>query len=400
MPASQRSKFFLLLLFVALVLTIWLRAVVEATNYCTPDSNFYLKVAENLLNGKGLVRPNNYPFSRSTGDVYFAVWPAGYPVLIAGLSFITGFSLLVSSKILNLLFLGFTFILLYRWLGRQAWFPALYFCAFGMLEVYSYTWSEAAFLFFLVWLGFLLQRQLQHQHYDTERNWHFVPLTFCLIGLFLFRYAGLIYFFLVAGFMLWYTLRKNYRLAANYFVALALASSFVLAYLYYNYLQTGYFTGGERIFPEQETFGFFLLVLLKGLANQFFLARNYYFYNYSDNLFVALMVLQLAVCSLLFLNRKYLTKPLFDPKARTLLLLGGFYLLSIIVLRKLSPFDKFDYRILAPFGVPVFLALFHTVSTQQNFFRKTGKWIVAFMLLSLLMNLPKVFVLEKIAPLF
>ena len=398
MPASQRGTFFLVLLYVGLVITILLRAYVEATHYCSPDSNFYLKTAENLLNHKGLVRPNNYPFSKSTGDVYFAVWPAGYPVLIAGLSFLTKLPVLVSSKLVNLLFLGFTFMLLHKWLGKIAWFPALYFCSFGMLEVYSYTWSESAFLFFVIWLGYILQQN--HQQIFSPGKWQFLPLTLCLVGLFLFRYAGLVYFFLIFGFMLWYGLRKNYRLALHYFAALALSSTFVLAYLFYNYYQTGFYTGGARIFPEQESLSYFFEVLFKGLANQFFLARNYYFYGYTDYLFSALLLAQLVVCGLLIYNRKLLTKPTFDAKATTLLLLGGFYLVAIIVLRKLSPFDKFDYRILAPFGMPVFLALFYTVSRHPVFFRKTCKWVVAFMLLSLLMNLPKVYLLEKLTALF
>ena len=160
MQEQFRGKIFLTALYFGIVLAIWLRVSVEATQYCTPDSNFYLKVAENLLSGKGLVRPNNYPFSKSTGDVYFAVWPAGYPVSIAALSFITNLPVLVSSKIVNLLFLGFTFLLLYKKMGRYAWFTALYFCSFGLLEVYSYTWSEGAFLFFILALAFILNKDL------------------------------------------------------------------------------------------------------------------------------------------------------------------------------------------------------------------------------------------------
>ena len=78
----------------------------------------------------------------------------------------------------------------------------------------------------------------------------------------------------------------------------------------------------------------------------------------------------------------------------------NFYLIGIIVLRKLSPFDKFDYRIMAPFSTPIYLALFYTFTRQPEFFRKTSKWIIAFMLLSLVMNLPKVFLFEKLRALF
>src|SRR5688572_28640200 len=180
MQEQLRGKLFLAALYTGIVLAIWLRVSVEATQYCTPDSNFYLKVAENLLSGKGLVRPNNYPFSKSTGDVYFAVWPAGYPITIAALSFLTNLPALISSKIVNLLFLGFTFILLYKKLGKYAWFPALYFCSFGVLEVYSYTWSEGAFLFFIIALAFILVQDIEKERAD---NWRFLPVMFCLIGL-------------------------------------------------------------------------------------------------------------------------------------------------------------------------------------------------------------------------
>ncbi len=393
MHSNFSGKLILVILFACLALTILFRVEIEATQYCSPDSNFYLKVAENLLQHKGLVRPNNYPFSASTGDIYFAVWPAGYPLAIAGLSFISGFSVLISSKLVNLFFLGLTFILFYKWFGKYAWLPALYFCSYAMLEVYSYTWSEGPFLFFVFWLAWLLHKDLGN---PVPSSRQLLALTFCLIGLFFFRYAGLVFYFLVLFFAIRNYFRNQKQLAFHYVAALALASTFVVGYLAYNFYRTGFYTGGSRVFPEQESVGYFLQLLVQGVSNQFFLARNYFFYGYTDNLFLALLFIQLIVFLIVLKYRKLIIHPFLDSKARLVLLTGLFYLGSVIVLRKISPFDKFDYRILAPFAAPVFVALFYAVTQHPAFFRKASPWLATFMVLSLLMNLPKKFILEQL----
>lgn len=72
-------------------------------------------------------------------------------------------------------------------MGESAWFPALYFCSYGMLEVYSYTWSEGAFMFFVLYLCYVL-----HKSSIAYRRFLFCEILLCLLCLAMLRYAGLI----------------------------------------------------------------------------------------------------------------------------------------------------------------------------------------------------------------
>ena len=146
----DREAFWLSIIYLAIVSTIALRTVVESTHYVSIDSEYYLRVSENIVDGSGIVAPDIYPFNSATLEERFAKWPLGYPAMIGLVSWVTGFPSLVSSKITNVLFLGLVFFLLHFWHKKQAWFIALYFCSYSMLEVYSYTWSEGAFLFLIL----------------------------------------------------------------------------------------------------------------------------------------------------------------------------------------------------------------------------------------------------------
>ena len=367
MNSPDKDKLALLLLFLVLCLTLWLRIQVEAKHYLSPDSEFYLRTASNILEGRGLLGPVTYPFDKATPEYYFAIWPAGYPLLIAGISWAFACPPLVASKIINMLALGTIFLLCFRWIGPKAWFPLLAFCSFDMLEVFSYSWSEPPFLAFVIFFCFLMHQSLQQE----QPRFFTLQLIFCLIGLFLLRYAGLIYFFLAGSFALYFLLKNDSRRFKRFTAALAVASIFVLIYFYNNYLQTGFSTGGARIYPDVERGTYFVKIAVHGLWNVFSIARNYYFA--ADYLYLFLFALQGSVVLFLLAERNKLKGPFILPAsaAKVLLLSSLFYLCWILLLRRISPFDEFNYRILAPFVLPLYLGLFSAVLDHSRFYRKT-----------------------------
>ncbi|MDN5199862.1 hypothetical protein QQ008_00770 [Fulvivirgaceae bacterium BMA10] len=388
----NKPGWLLFLLYIGIVLVILIRVYVERTNYTTPDSHFYLRAAENLNSGKGIIAPYTYPFDDSNDERYFAIWPIGYPTLIAFVSRVTSTSTLISSKILNLIFLGFIFLLLYNWFGKFAWFPALYFCSYNMLEVFSYTWSEGPFLFFVLLLGRILIDDLS----EGSNKYLILKLSSILVSLFLLRYAGLIYFLFVGGLLILHIRQGNKRKSIQYFFSLLASSLLVIIYLGFNYLKTGYLTGGERVFPKQESFSHFFSLLGKGVLNELTIARNYYFDGKIDYIYILLLLLQLSVVFILIKRRSYMVNYNFGSLyPKTLLYLGLFYFVLIIILRKITPFDPFDYRILSPFSVPIYIGLFVTLSKQVNieYFKKISIWASLFMLISLAANLPKMYIL-------
>ncbi|UII29430.1 hypothetical protein LVD15_13670 [Fulvivirga maritima] len=393
MKISHKNHLFGAVLFVLIALVLWLRITVEATHYISPDSEFYLRVAENILAGKGLVAPYTYPFDDTTREIYFAAWAPGYPVLIAFLCWLSGgfISVIVASKLINVLAMACIYWLLRKWVGSRAWFPFLYFCSFGMLEVFSYSWSEPIFLFFVVLLAFLVK-----ESWYKQDKWLLLKATGILIMLFMIRYAGLVYYVGLSLFMIVLYLKNRRNQAFHYFGALFISSAVALGYFYNNYLQMGAYTGGDRVFPEQVSDLGFMGDLSYGLFNAFSLARNFYFEF--EILYFLLLALQIALVIFLVKQSRLIKRPFIKNNNDVYVLWGSatFYLVLIIILRRLSPFDPFDYRILSPFMLTFFLGWFMAVLRHEEFFQKTYKWITAFMLLSLLINLPKVFLYEEL----
>ncbi|WMN12916.1 hypothetical protein QYS49_34990 [Marivirga salinae] len=358
----------------------------------SPDSKFYTKSATNYNLGKGFVAPTTYPFNETTPESYMTVWPVGYPALIAIFSNLTGFNSFVSSKITNAFFLGLIFILLYYWFGEYSILPACYFCSFNQLEIYSYTWSEGVFLFFLLWLLYLLERNLA----GKKSSVNLILSIICLASLPLLRYAGLIYFFYLATVVVILFLKKRYLVGKHISVVLFVSSILVFSYLLNNYfISGGFFSGRPRIFPEVESLSIFLKLLFTGIVNELFILRNFY-WNW-DPLFILMLLIQLIICYYIFRKKEHLDVDVLKGKKHILTISSSFfYLISIFVIRKLSPFDAFNYRILAPFSTPIFIVLLGNLryKIERHKYNYFHILIVSFFILSLIMNLPKKFILS------
>jgi hypothetical protein len=383
-----KENYKLWVLFLSIVAVLIVRIMAESTSYVSPDSTYYLSAADHLMKGEGLMAPDP---TAPEHDVYFAVWPAGYPWCIAAVGILSGTSVLVASKLVNLIFLGLTFVLLFFWFREKSWFVALYFCSFGMLEIYSYSWSEAPFLFFTLLLCYFVSKDLEKE----SRPRLFFQLFFCLTALFLFRYAGLIYFAGMGLLLIYFIVCKKWVKAGYYFAALFLAGAVAGSYLMINKEMTGHYTGiGDRVQLEWESTAQYLVVLMRGVWNQFTLARQ--LFGGADALYMILLILQLALVVILLSQRKKIKQAFFQfTEMKALICFAMFYLMAIVILRKIQPFD-FDYRILAPFSLPLFIALFGrlTKPDAQEYFEKVRLWVVGFMLLSLMANLPKHFLME------
>lgn len=395
MSIFENTKLQLFVLYICICLVLFLRISVESTGYMSPDSDFYTQTATNSLQGKGFVTPTTYPFDETSLESYTAIWPIGYPSLIAIVSYAVGIDTFISSKLVNIIFLGFIFVLLYYWYGDYSLLPACYFCSFNQLEIYSYTWSEGTFLFFLLWLLYLLEQVLSKE--STYK--HTVLLIVCLTAMTLLRYAGLIYFFYFSLFVLILLLKRKFVVARQLIVVISISSLLVISYLSINYvLSGGFFGNSPRIFPERESWPIFIKLFLDGFFNEIFIVRNFYWVW--DSLFVLTLVVQFIVGYFVF-RKTHLRLDLLQRVNHNHLVMissGLFYLVFIIIIRKLSPFDAFDYRILAPFSTPIFIVIlgnirYHKIQNEINYIRMV---IVGFFMMSLIMNLPKTFILKFI----
>ena len=391
----NEGKILLGAIYVILVIIVSFRIIVHPTCYTTPDSIAYLKQGEKIKNA--ITQGGIFTTIHEVKEGY-TLWPVGYSYCTALVSIVTKTSMLTSSKIVNLTFLGLLFVLLYNWFGNKTWFLALTFFSYGSMEVISETWSETPFIFFVFLLGYIIA---------NDRRYSSIPLTFALTAtlvlLFLYRYIGIVYLLMVATVAIRHYMHRKKNWQA-YVFALILSSIFVFYYLYGNKLNSGYYTGGERIFIGHQGFFEFLWQLIQGLFNEFSIARNYSFKGGAADLpFIFLLILQFVVIFYLVMNKSYLKSPIVLGKAtKVLLILSAGYLACIVMLRIFIPFDNFDFRIFFPFTVPLFIGMLSIIieNSQKDYFRKVSWIIVFFMLLSLTVNLPKTYILESIKNIF
>ena len=392
--------FKLFTLFALIVACIVLRVSVEKTGYRSPDSADYLEVAQNIVDGKG--------FYYSTGNTstpnlseklsYFAIWPLGYPLLISAFALIFPTSVFWASKLVNIFFLGLCFLLFRKMNNEKAYLLSLIMCSFTFLEVFSYTWSEAPFVFGILWFVYLVHRFLQ----DENNNKYILLLFLCSLFLFLIRYIGGISFVILGGISAWFFLRKNLKPALRLFFITILLSSIAGLYLYNNYLQTGYLTGGERFYPDRESLGLFTWYLFVGLFNEFFIIRNYYWRGENpDSLFWFTSIIQIFLITFVYL--KYLKEESVTISLKSNLIIlyvamGFIYLIVLTFLRFFSPFEPFDYRLLSPFSICIYTAFFLFLTDANRSANIVGayKYIILFFVASLILNLPKTYLVETL----
>ena len=388
----------LLLLYMAICAAIILRVQVEATGYTSYDSHFYLELAQNLKDGHGFYRSTEYPapvVKTPENQVFFSAWPVGYPVLVYLVSEASRLDVFWASKVVNLLLLGLGLLVLRRINPPYAFILGSVYGAFTILEMHSYTWSEGAFMFGLLCFVYLLTKIVS----GKKENQHILLLLLACMYLFLMRYIGLFAMGLVAlaAAYLWH--QKRVDTARKLFLVFLLLCVFAGLYFGMNYLQTGSLSGGDRLARETESAGQLAWMFGQGVFNELLLMRHYNFRGAPDTLLLLAVILQVAVLYVVARavksSKEDFRKNLFSHLC---LLTAGFYLFTLAILRSLSPFD-FDFRLLSPFTYLALTGLVHYVVALPDSSPeiRRAKWLIfLFFLLSLLLNLPKQYLLQQL----
>ena len=406
-----RKQYILFYIFISL--TILLRCYTESTNYCSPDSKYYLEVANNIKNGLGPVGPEVFgydstqksliPYYTKTkfGDpdsytkTYFAVWPLAYPVSIVGISYITHINVLWASKIFNIVLLGITFLLLYHLFGSNAGSGIFYFGSFTMIEISSYTWSEN--LVIPLFLLFIMAIKQIHE----SKTFSWIPVftfSFALLAMCVTRYASFIYFLVGAFIMVTYLIKKNTLQAKSLFYGLSLSAIGFLSYLYINFYHTGYLTGMPRVDTQEYSYAQLFTMFYMGIFNQLHMIKQFRYNGNSDFalylLFTAMQVVLIGYIVYVFKKAQLPFK--FDQISKLLILNGFFYLIFITYMTSHSTIDAFDYRTLMPFSFPVMIAVLYVIEKKlrESHQESVILLIKVFFILSVLMNLPKHYLLS------
>ncbi|MFN8349352.1 MAG: hypothetical protein U0X91_30400 [Spirosomataceae bacterium] len=361
------NRFALFFQFLLIGAVVFLKLRADSAYFLTPDSHFYIQAAQNLLDGKG------YRIVFEGKETFCAIWPIGYSTLIAFVSWLTSFSIETASKIVNLLALAGCFWLIGQRFQQKAWFVALAFSASSLIQLYTNTWSETVFLFFV--LGFCTRPLPLRGGARGGVLW--------AIGAFLTRYAGV---FLLIPLLI----QRKFRAAVYY-------SLFIGGYLFFNLYRTGTFTGGHGFWPE-EPFGERLLRGIRGLGEEFlfFGVRDWGLKQTALRVGMQWFIYGVAFLQCLIaglIGWKWykvkdsdacsMTKNVFFPVA------VSYLFFTIAVYLTDASVESLYFRRLAPASLLFALGLLARASEQKVIFEQT-KWLfVTFFALSIIHALPK-----------
>ncbi len=371
-------------IFLLILTVVALKITSNPAYYLTPDSHYYLQAAQNLLDGRG------YRIDFQNKDTFCAIWPVGYSLLIAGVSFLTPLSVTLSSKVVNLLAVAGILWLIQRQHKAQSWFVALALLSSSFLQLYANTWSETVFIFCM--LGFCF-------NYNPKTNSSFIIHHSSLIAAFLTRYIG---FFLIIPLII----QRKYKAALAFIV-------FIGLYLLNNYAQTQTFTGNHGHFPT-EPFVERLVRGLKGIGEEiaFWGIRDWDLKGGSEAMKIFIYGISIAQAAILvvvgslvishlssFMGRGSNSKQLITHKSanRRTVFISLFYLATTIVLYLIDDsMESLYFRRLAPATFLVLIGgLGWLIEPQQKIlFDKVKWWTIVFFAISVVHALPKIYILQ------
>ncbi|WP_029008271.1 hypothetical protein [Azospirillum halopraeferens] len=332
------------------------------------DSTLYLRLAAFLEEGRGF-GAGVFKSAIDRGDTpfpYFAVWPVGYPVLIAAVSALTPADVFWASKLVNIAAIAAGLLMLHRVFGRHAVAPAALYLFATVWSMHAWSLAEAPFLP-VQFLFFALLAALD----DSDRPWRLAAAAAAAaLALFLLRYIGA-YAFLIGGLAVlratWWGRR---RIAAALTVCFAVAGGLALLYLWHNQVQTGLWTGTLRVpnrVPPED--------LALAMARSVWVVVNPVMQTAGPEslrgvlltlLFVGVPVLAVVVAGRRDRREWPVLDPFVDRFTGWAAVSGLVYLAALYGLRARQYFEAFDLRFLATGLVPIALWLFWRVLRRQG----------------------------------
>ena len=286
--------------------------------FINTDSWYYVQLARSLRVGEGC----------SLGGHYFAVFPCGYPAMLALVAPSADFSaIMMASKLVNFCLLLASFACLRAFVG-VSWVAGFIAIAPATLLIATYTWSENLFLLSTSLVLLLLKR--------LDRSAGVGGVVLLAIALLIGVSAR--YFFAPYAFALWLGTLVLYgrRTALRSLPAFFVVALGYVAYSLLNQHLTGYATGIERR-PSTETLTFLVSHFLWKVGTL----------DLAWTLAVLATLLALAGRSL----RWQSPREALRGASREMLFIvwaGGAFLLLALMLRIRAQYDLFSTRTIGP----------------------------------------------------
>jgi len=350
-----------------MTIAIYSKSYFNSHGNLSPDSMRYLELSQNLVDGDGFVFRTNDPNSPEIKEkIYFATWPLGYPSSIYLISKITGVTVFWSSKLLSILIIGLIILLFRLQFQEKAYIYTPIFLFSSFIEIFSFTWSEGLFVFSLVLFSIAIIRLLLHQN-----NLLLITLTLLLSSLLMFltRYIGA-FSLIVMGLLGIYLFLIKKNLPRSIIVISITVVNFTIfiAYLYNNYIQTGFITGRQRFVDPEPIIHYFFSSLWVLITELNILSINVGFNG------IILLFLQFIIIGFIVFKYK---KIIFDKKNYVnnynlmspfiFLSIGLIYLFILISIRFLGfQIEPLGFRLLAPGTFLIFIAIIKYIDIRSK----------------------------------
>jgi hypothetical protein len=340
-------------IFVAVSLSIFICAYFGGS-YISPDSANYMREANALLNGYGM------SVDGAAGiDSWFAVWPVGYPFLIATIAKITGVQIYLASKILSILILLFIHIILFSVFRKHAWIYALITTGNGFLQNFYYTHSEQPFILGLLMLSVLLWKISIS---NSKLPLRFALLVFVSLWLFLSRYIGMFAIACIGLFCLYQLaafIKSKKKNCLHKAIYAASTAAFILAleaaYLWLNIQNSGYATGQARL-PAEDSFILLFMKFAYRLIEEY---RHIFSVFFTPS--IPMICIALLLCVIGFVKIFKKNKISYDDRvlSAVFMYVGVLYMVCIALMRFMSEFDSFNFRLMFPGTFCIVIGLAH-----------------------------------------
>ena len=382
-----REDWYLFIIFIMMGIAIVVKSYFHPDGYLSPDSTNYLRLAQNLLEGKG------YYVSAygSTGQdrEFFAAWPVGYSTLIFVVAKLTGLSVFWASKFLNILLIGIILGIFRNLFQHNAHVYGLIFLFSSYIEIFSFAWSETIFIAALVW--FVTSVYLFIVNPKRISLLYFSIMMASLL-LFMTRYIGAFSFGLIGLLGLYYGAIKKDKSKSIILIGIAVINiGIMILYLYHNYTETGFPTGVERTSPPDTNLQLFYF-LLKGIVAEVLIPIQIMSRNG-----IMVFVVQFSIIGLLLwkyrnniLQASMNTEPKPVTPSLIFVIIGLVYLFFIILIGWVRFIGEYDYRLFGPGSFLLFIGLIYFVQHRgtKQFFSAFKGFLLFFAISSYLLNVP------------
>lgn len=336
-----------LAVFVCLTVAILLGSYSDSAGRTSHDSVYYLRAAQNILNGYGAFVG---PALDGQHSRLFSTWPLGYPTFVALTSLVFDVDVFWGSKICNaaIIFVAITFVSFS--LRPNGYLQSLVFMTASPLMMATYSLSESAFVSVLIVFSASLARIL-----ETNNTFYTLTALLSAVLLVLIRYIGIFSISVIFLYAMYLAVIDKKRTSLK-LLGIGIASSIVVfSYLAVNLIYSNKI--GGALSPRLDTGDDLLMAFLRTSLTEINLLTHYI----GNRTFAMVVYIAGYISSLAFfgislyyiLHRCAIAKENLSDivlsRPGVYFITGLLYMAALVLLTYTFQIDNFNQRMFLPF---------------------------------------------------